>query len=103
MARREKGKVYFDYLQNAFGKTISAPYVLRAYAGAPVATPLAWHEVAPGLVPTQFHLRNALDRFAQLGDLFRPVLESLQRLEPALERLETLMRQKDVFDSGDNP
>jgi bifunctional non-homologous end joining protein LigD len=93
VARREKGKVYFDYLQNAYGKTISAPYVLRAYPGAPVATPLAWHEVAPGLVPTRFHLRNALDRFAQLGDLFRPVLESLQRLEPALERLEAVMRQ----------
>ncbi|MBF8305518.1 MAG: dependent ligase, partial [Acidobacteria bacterium] len=93
VARREKGKVYFDYLQNAFGKTISAPYVPRAYPGAPVATPLAWHEVAPGLVPTRFHLRNALDRFAQLGDLFRPVLESLQRLEPALEQLEAVMRQ----------
>ena len=93
VARREKGKVYFDYLQNAYGKTISAPYVPRAYPGAPVATPLAWHEVASGLVPTRFHLRNALDRFAQLGDLFRPVLESLQRLEPALERLEAVMRQ----------
>lgn len=69
-------------------------------AGAPVATPLAWHEVAPDLVPTRFLLRNALDRFAQLGDLFRPVLETLQRPEPALERLEAVMRQKGPSASG---
>ncbi|HEY7679310.1 MAG TPA: non-homologous end-joining DNA ligase, partial [Terriglobia bacterium] len=94
VARREKGKVYFDYLQNGFGKTISAPYVLRAYPGAPVATPLAWHEVAPGLLPTRFHIRNALDRFAQVGDLFQPVLKTTQRLEPALEKLGILMREE---------
>ena len=92
VAQREKGKVYFDYLQNGFGKTISAPYVLRAYPGAPVATPLAWHEVAPGLLPTRFHIRNALDRFSQVGDLFQPVLKTTQRLESALEKLETLMQ-----------
>ena len=34
VSAREKGKVYFDYLQNASGKTISAPYVLRARPGA---------------------------------------------------------------------
>ena len=94
VARREKGKVYFDYLQNAYGKTISAPYVLRAHPGAPVATPLAWHEVVPGLVPGRFHLRSALDRFASVGDLFRPVLQSPQRLEPALEQLAVLMKQQ---------
>jgi bifunctional non-homologous end joining protein LigD len=93
VARREKGKVYFDYLQNGFGKTISAPYVLRAHPGAPVATPLAWHEVAPGLAPARFHIRNALDRFAQLGDLFRPVLQLEQHLEPAFEKLEAIMRR----------
>ncbi|MBI4458661.1 MAG: DNA ligase D [Acidobacteria bacterium] len=91
VARREKGKVYFDYLQNGFGKTVSAPYVLRAYPGAPVATPVAWHEVAPGLLPTQFRIRNALERFEQLGDLFRPVLECPQRLELALDKLASAM------------
>ncbi|HZE81946.1 MAG TPA: DNA ligase D, partial [Candidatus Polarisedimenticolia bacterium] len=56
VSAREKGKVYFDYLQNASGKTISAPYVLRAHPGAPVATPLKWEEVVPGLKPAQFHI-----------------------------------------------
>jgi bifunctional non-homologous end joining protein LigD len=88
VSRREKGRVYFDYMQNARGKTISAPYVLRAYPGAPVATPLDWRELLPGLRPQQFHLRNAPDRFARVGDLFIGVLHNPQRLETAMERLE---------------
>jgi bifunctional non-homologous end joining protein LigD len=93
VAKREKGKVYFDYLQNAEGMTIAAPYVLRAHPGAPVSTPLRWSEMTRGLTPTQFHLGNVRERFAQLGDLFRPVLTKPQRLEPALEKLEKLVRE----------
>jgi bifunctional non-homologous end joining protein LigD len=92
VARREQGKVYFDYLQIGESKTIAAPYVVRAYPGAPVATPLAWREVAPGLLPSQFHLRNVLDRFSRVGDLFEPVLKSPQRLEPAIEKLDRIVQ-----------
>ncbi len=93
VARRQTGKVYFDYMQIGEGKTISAPYVLRAHPGAPVATPLEWREVAPGLSPAQFHIGNVLDRFARLGDIFQPVLSNRQRLEGALEKLEKLVRE----------
>jgi len=92
VSRREKGKVYFDYLQIGEGKTISAPYVLRAYPGAPVSTPLAWSEVVPGLAPRQFHLGNVLDRFDRVGDLFQPVLSARQELEKALGKLEAMVR-----------
>jgi bifunctional non-homologous end joining protein LigD len=91
VAKRRKDRVYFDYLQNGRGKTISAPYVLRAYDGAPVATPLDWTEVKPGLTPRQFHLRNALERFRRTGDLFAGVLVRKQRLEPAIEKLAPIL------------
>ena len=87
VSAREKGKVYFDYLQNASAKTISAPYVLRAHPGAPVATPLKWEEVVPGLKPQQFHIANVLRRFDRIGDLFEGVLKKPQELGPALEKL----------------
>jgi bifunctional non-homologous end joining protein LigD len=87
VAAREKGKVYFDYLQNASRKTISAPYVLRAHPGAPVATPLKWEEIVPGLKPAQFHIANVLRRFERVGDLFNGVLTKPQELAPALEKL----------------
>jgi len=87
VAKREKGKVYFDWMQIGKGKTISAPYAVRAYAGAPVATPLAWREVTPKLTPEQFHLGNALARFDRVGDLFEGVLKRPQKMEEALEKL----------------
>ncbi len=87
--KRKKGRVYFDYLQIGIGKTIAAPYVVRAYDGAPVATPLDWKEVKRGLRPADFRIDNAIDRFKRVGDLFAPVLEGGQKLEEALGRLES--------------
>jgi len=92
VSKRQTGRVYFDYLQNGKSKTIAAPYVLRAYPGAPVATPLEWDEVRPGLHPLQFTIANARERFAAKGDLFAGVLEKPQRIEEALEKLEALYR-----------
>lgn len=86
--KRQKGRVYFDYLQIGTGKTISAPYVVRAYDGAPVATPLDWKEVRHGLKPSDFRIDNALARFRTKGDLFAAVLRGGQRLENALKRLD---------------
>jgi len=91
VAKRQKNRVYFDYLQNGAGKTIAAPYVVRAYDGAPVATPLRWDEVRLGLYPTQFTIRNAAQRFEAAGDLFQGVLRKPQTLDRAVLLLEKLV------------
>jgi bifunctional non-homologous end joining protein LigD len=57
-----------------------------------VATPLEWSEVKHGLLPGQFHMGNARERFARKGDLFAGVLAKPQRVEDALARLEKLFR-----------
>lgn len=88
VAQRTKDRVYFDYIQIGEGKTIAAPYVLRAYDKAPVAMPLDWKEVNARLTPTQFNIKNARARFEKKGDLFAPVLHGKQRLEPALAALQ---------------
>jgi bifunctional non-homologous end joining protein LigD len=90
--KREKNRVYFDYLQIAESKTISAPYVARAYPGAPVSTPLAWNEVKPGLHPSQFNMGNAPERFGRVGDLFSGVLTAPQGIEEAFAKLHNLVR-----------
>jgi len=92
VSKRKQNRVYFDYLQIGKSKTIAAPYVLRAHPGAPVATPLEWSEVQPGLRPGQFHIGNARARFTEKGDLFAGVLEKPQRIEGALGKLEKLLR-----------
>ncbi len=92
VSKRQRNRVYFDYLQIGKSKTIAAPYVLRAYPGAPVATPLEWSEVRPGLDPKHFNISNVRQRFAEKGDLFRGVLEKPQRIEGALGKLEKLFQ-----------
>ncbi len=91
VASRKKGKVYFDYLQIGKGKTISAPYVLRANPDALVATPLDWKEVTPKLSPAKFHLGNAMARFQKRPGLFTEVLTNKQNLEHAMRNLNALV------------
>ena len=47
-----------------------------------------------GLTPGQFHIGNAMERFARVGDLFEGVLKNRQRLEKPLEKLESLVRKR---------
>jgi bifunctional non-homologous end joining protein LigD len=92
VSKRQRNRVYFDYMQVRKSATIAAPYVLRAYPGAPVATPLEWSEVKRGLHPNQFNITNALDRFRERGDLFAGVLNKPQELDDALPRLAKLFK-----------
>jgi bifunctional non-homologous end joining protein LigD len=91
--KREKNRVYFDWMQIAESKTISAPYVARAYVGAPVSTPLHWDEVVSKLRPSQFNIKNAPARFERTGDLFEGVLSKPQSLEKAFAKLEKLLKK----------
>jgi bifunctional non-homologous end joining protein LigD len=60
-------------MQNGYGKTMVAPYSLRAADGAPVSAPLRWSEVTKKLDPSRFTLRTMPERLAKMGDLFAPV------------------------------
>lgn len=89
IARRD-APVYLDILQNSRGKTVAAVYSVRARDGAPVATPLAWEEVRPGLCPSDFTIAGIFDRLAARGDLFAPVLDDPQDLLLAIKAGEKL-------------
>ena len=75
-----RGRLYFDCMQNAYGKTVIAPYSLRGVDGAPVSAPLRWSEVKPGLDPRQLNLRTMPQRLREVGDLFAPALTQGVRL-----------------------
>ena len=53
---KRHGRVFSDWLRNAYGETIAAPYSVRRRPRAPISTPLHWEEVNPGLEPSSFNL-----------------------------------------------
>ncbi|RKG88888.1 DNA ligase D [Corallococcus terminator] len=74
------GRLYLDVGQNARGKTVVAPYSLRAVEGAPFSAPLDWSEVTARLDPHRFRLKTLRKRLEAVGDLFAPVLRVKQTL-----------------------
>jgi bifunctional non-homologous end joining protein LigD len=79
VARRRRGTIYIDYLQNILGKTLATAYSARASDYAGVSTPLTWKEVDAGVDPREFTIRTAPARFRKVGDLWKGLRES----EPA--------------------
>ena len=77
---QRRGRLYLDCMQNAYGKTVVAPYSLRAIDGAPVSAPLKWEEVTKKLDPLKYNLRTMPNRLAKVGDLFAKVLETKTKL-----------------------
>lgn len=86
---KRQGRVYLDYLQNNFGQTIAAPYCVRPKPLAPISTPLEWSEVKPGLDPTDFTIKNFLQRVKKKGDLFKPVLGKGIDLSKCLKKIQS--------------
>lgn len=87
LLKREKNKIYLDYLQNRQGQTLASVYSLRPKEGASVSMPLEWKELKKGLLPTDFNIHNALKRIESKGDLFLPVLGKGINMMQTLEKM----------------
>ncbi|MEK7612849.1 MAG: non-homologous end-joining DNA ligase [Patescibacteria group bacterium] len=86
--KKRRGKIYLDYMRNAFGQTVAAPYSLRPYPGATVSTPLRWSELKKGLRPGAFTIHTIFRRLAKRGDPLRPLLRGSADLKKAAQILE---------------
>jgi bifunctional non-homologous end joining protein LigD len=104
LAKRPQTAVYIDYVQVGLGKTIVAPYSVRARDGAPVSTPLHWAEVeafarrrsavAPADEFAKLTIRTVPGRVARDGDLWGPKAWKKQRLEGASAKANRLWTQR---------
>lgn len=100
VAKRPSNAVYIDYVQVGQGKTIVAPYSVRARDGAPVSTPLHWSEVEafarrrPAAAPAdefaKYTIASTPGRLAREGDLWGPKAWKKQRLEAAIGKARRL-------------
>jgi len=80
-----KGKVLVDWSQNDEHKTTVNVYSLRARERPTVSTPVTWEAVrgcAAACDPEQlaFTAEEVLRRVVEFGDLFAPILSTVQRL-----------------------
>jgi bifunctional non-homologous end joining protein LigD len=86
MTKAERpGKVLIDWSQNDRNKTTVCAYSLRAAERPTVSTPLRWEEVRAALDSgdpnaLRFESAQVIERIAEHGDLFAPVLSLAQEL-----------------------
>ncbi|MCF6093342.1 non-homologous end-joining DNA ligase [Microaerobacter geothermalis] len=83
-------KVYIDYLQHWRGKTLPAPYSLRARKRAPVSTPLTWEELKELKDPTVYNMDSVFKRLEKRLNPFDRIISqhSRQSLDHVLEILD---------------
>ena len=72
--KEERGqKIFVDYNQMARDRTIASAYSIRANPRATVSTPLRWSELED-VHPDDFDVTTVPDRFAEVGDLYAPLV-----------------------------
>lgn len=62
---KRKGRIFVDYLRNAYGQTSICPFSLRATKRAGVATPLDWSELSKLDRPDAYTIDNIFRRLSQ--------------------------------------
>ncbi len=81
---KREGKVLIDHMQNVRGKTLPAPYSLRATEVASVSMPLRWDQL-DGLDSFKFTLRNVPHAVRTAGDAWAELMTSRRPLDAALK------------------
>jgi bifunctional non-homologous end joining protein LigD len=91
VARRPAGRVLIDVQQNALGRPLAAPYVVRAFPKAPVSAPVSPRELRTSLRPETLNIKTIFARLKEKGDLWDDFWKRRQRLEQAIELLSERM------------
>jgi bifunctional non-homologous end joining protein LigD len=79
--KNRPAKVFFDFGQNALGKTLAAIYSPRPTPGACVSFPVAWSQLKD-VYPTDFTLRTVPALLKRDGDLWHGIWQTRQNLIP---------------------
>lgn len=87
--RKRGGRLYLDTRRNAVNQTAIAPYSVRPKPGAPIATPLEWHELSDrDLGPRRFHIGNIFRRLSQRDCPWSDIARHGQSVQRAFDRLQ---------------
>jgi bifunctional non-homologous end joining protein LigD len=93
--KKRGGRIFLDMLRNAYGATSVAPYSVRARPGAPVATPLDWHEVEAGASPREWTIQNIPNRLGQKQDPWSDLMRHAGSIASHRTKLDALLDQEE--------
>lgn len=65
-AKRD-GKIFLDFLRNAYAQTAVCPYSLRATEEAGIATPVSWEELSKLKSSSHYNIENIFRRTGQIN------------------------------------
>jgi bifunctional non-homologous end joining protein LigD len=83
------GRVFIDYLRNAYAQTAIAPLSVRARPGAPVAMPIGWDRLTR-VAPRSYDLGNAPRHVAGTRNPWAGMADTAASLEDAQRILDRL-------------
>ncbi|MGI0029857.1 MAG: non-homologous end-joining DNA ligase [Nitrososphaera sp.] len=86
---KRKGKVFFDYNQNAKGKTVASVLSARPTVSATVSMPVKWNNL-DRLLPTDFTILNVPEILRKNDDPWSDILRKKQDLAKILENTRRL-------------
>jgi len=83
--REEKrGKVFLDPAQNAWGRSLAAPYSVRSTPDATVSAPITWRECERCVEPGGLNMRSLPGRLSTMGDPWRNMQAEKQDVQEIL-------------------
>jgi bifunctional non-homologous end joining protein LigD len=81
---KRKGKVFFDYNQNARGKTIASVFSLRPTPTATVSMPVSWKKL-DSIVPTEYTILSS-PKIIRTNDAWQHILSDKQDIREIISK-----------------
>jgi len=86
---KRKGKVFFDYNQNARGKTIASVFSLRPTLTATVSMPVSWKKL-DSVVPTEYTILSA-PKIIRTNEAWQNILSDKQDLREIISKAKEII------------
>ncbi|MBW3660347.1 MAG: non-homologous end-joining DNA ligase [Gemmatimonadetes bacterium] len=96
---KRRGRLFLDYLRNAYAQTGVPPFAVRPRAGAPVAVPLDWDDLDdPDLRGNACTVENVFRRLSGKDDPWKGMARHGRSLTEPRSRLEALEEEEGSSD-----
>jgi bifunctional non-homologous end joining protein LigD len=86
---KRRGKVFFDYNQNAKGKTVASVYSVRPTRSATISMPLRWDDLE-SVRPTDYKMKDGLSILKTRSDPWRNIHDVKQDIGSILAQVSEL-------------